>query len=95
MTKTGDILRIAELAVDGMRVIQRATKLGGEKAEVVLAAIGALASAFLDAEAGTISIEDLEAEVEKLASSIVVDVATRNATKDAKLAEKFGVKKDD
>lgn len=92
--KTGDILRVAELAVEGMRVIAKAAKFGGDKADVVLAAVGALARAVGEAEVGTLSIEDLEAEVEKLSSSIVVDVADRNAAKDAKLAAKFGRKDD-
>ncbi len=92
---TGDALRIAELALDAMRIIPRVPKLSDDQSAIVLAALRALGRAFGNAEAGTISIDDLEAEVDKLSSSIVVDVTARNRSIDDKLAAKFAKKDED
>lgn len=92
---TGDALRIAELAVAAMQVISQVTKFGGDKAKTALAAIGGLTRAFSDAENGVISIEDLEAEVAKLASSIVTDISDRDRIIDKKLSEKFAKNDED
>ena len=74
--------RLSELGFDLIEELQKRTNVGGDKAPAVLALIRAALGALLDARAGTISLEDLEAEIAKLRGGIEENDATVNAELD-------------
>lgn len=83
--------RLAELALEALELIHKATKLGGDTG---LAAIRGLTWAFAEAQQGNVSVNEIETEIAKLRASLETDVAAQNASIDDRLADKFGVKDD-
>jgi hypothetical protein len=74
--------RLSELGFDLIEEVQKRTNVGGDKAPAALALVRAALGALLDARAGTISLDDLEAEIEKLRGGLAENDATINAEVD-------------
>ncbi len=62
--------RLSELGFELIEELQKRTNVGGDKAESALTLIRGALGALLGARAGTISLDDLEAEIKKLHGGI-------------------------
>jgi hypothetical protein len=89
---TGDVLRLAEMALEGMELIHNKATSAGDTDSGKLDAIAALAKAFVRARSGHATIEDVEAEADKLAGEVVRDIDAVHAATDAEADAKFGPK---
>ncbi len=76
--------RLSELTFDALEELQKRTHVGGDKAAAALALVRAGLGAILGAKSGAISLDELEAEIEKLRTGVAGNDATIDAEADAK-----------
>lgn len=83
---TKKALRMAELAIDGLEVIQGLTKLGGEKAEHALQAIGKIVDTLQSGFDGKATATDVGEMLDLLRAELL----NNDAAADAALKARFG-----
>ena len=80
-------LKVADLVVDGLDVIQGITRIGGDDAAKALAAIDKVIATLKEGMNGTASPQAVSAEIDAL----FVSIASNDNAADAALKKKFGV----
>lgn len=83
---TRDALKMAAVAIDGLELIQRLTKVGGDKAGAALATIDSLVASLQAGLDGKLSPQAVLARIDLLRDSI----RANDAAADAAAAAKFG-----
>lgn len=81
-----DVLKMADVALDGIELIQQLTKVGGEKAAASLAAVGSVVTALIAGFDGKLSPQSVLAHIEVLHDGL----RGNDAAADAAVAKKFG-----
>lgn len=85
-TTTKTALKMAEVAIDGLEVIQAMTKIGGDKAAAALQAIDKVVSTLRDGLDGVASPQTVVLELDALRAQLL----SNDAAADAALRARFG-----
>lgn len=85
-SRTKDALKMAELAIDGLELIQGLTRIGGDKAAAALRAIDKVVSTLHDGMDGKTTPDIVAHELDALRA----DLLNNDADADAALRERFG-----
>ena len=83
---TKKALRMAEVAIDGLEVIQGMTKVGGDKAADALRAIGAVIDVLQEGFDGKATSDDVANQLDVLRAELL----NNDAAADAALKARFG-----
>jgi hypothetical protein len=83
------MISMAAAAAEGLEAIESLTHVGGERAEIALAAIRAVLLTLKEGFAGTAKPEDVRARIESLQQSFIHSLAENDENALADLRKKF------